>query len=204
MLFVFAQAMGLGFVIAVPVGPAGLVCMQRTLTMGRSAGLAAGLGIAAADALTAALIAGGLSAAADFLVAQARALTLATSIILVVLGVAILWKPPGTQTRKLSAVTHHHSFVTGFLLTVANPAAILMMGAALTLLGFIKSDLSIVRAAVLVAGVFCGSTIWWVILVAGVGTVLGRIPPAIVGWINKAAGASLVVLGIIAFGRGIL
>jgi threonine/homoserine/homoserine lactone efflux protein len=204
MLFIYAQALALGFAIAMPVGPAGLFCMQRTLMLGRAAGLAAGLGIATADALTAALIAGGLSIAADFLVAQARPLMLAIGIILVGLGIAILWAPPVTQAIRLSSATRRWSFLTGFLLTIANPMAILMMGAALTLLGLIESDIGLVRAALLAAGVFSGSLLWWAILVTGVNTVQRQIPPAIVGWINRAAGLILVVLGVIAFGRGLI
>jgi arginine exporter protein ArgO len=79
-----------------------------------------------------------------------------------------------------------------------------MMGAALTLLGLIESDIGLVRAALLAAGVFSGSLLWWAILVTGVNTVQRQIPPAIVGWINRAAGLILVVLGVIAFGRGLI
>jgi putative LysE/RhtB family amino acid efflux pump len=203
MIFVLIKAIALGFVIAVPVGPAGLVCMQRTLTLGRAAGLAAGLGIAAADALVAALIAGGLTVAADFLVTHEGTLTLATGIVLILLGVAILWASPkvGTQARYPNA--GHHSFVTAFLLTAANPVAILMMGAALTLFGLIEPEISLPRAAMLVAGVFCGSMLWWAILVTGVSVVKGQLPPKLVWWTNKAAGAALVVLGVVAIARGV-
>jgi threonine/homoserine/homoserine lactone efflux protein len=203
MIFVFLKAIALGFVIAVPVGPAGLVCMQRTLTSGRAAGLAAGLGIAAADALVATLIAGGLTVAADFLVAHSRALTLATGIVLVLLGAAILWARPKVGTQARYPIARHHSFVAAFLLTAANPVAILMMGAALTLFGLIEPEISVLRAAMLVAGVFCGSMLWWAILVASVSMVKGQLPPKLVWWINKAAGGTLVVLGVIAFASGV-
>jgi len=198
MIFVFVNAIALGFVIAVPVGPAGLVCMQRTLTLGPAAGLAAGLGIATADALVAALIAGGLTVAAEFLLTHARALTLATGIVLVLLGVAILWAPANVHTQARYSPAGRHSFVTAFLLTVANPVAVLMMGAALTLFGLIEPEISLLRAAMLVAGVFCGSMLWWAILVAGVSMVKGQLPPKLVWWMNKAAGATLLVLGIVA------
>jgi putative LysE/RhtB family amino acid efflux pump len=201
MIFVLIKAIALGFVIAVPVGPASLVCMQRTLTLGRAAGLAVGLGIAVADALVAALIAGGLTVAADFLVTHTRALTLATGIVLVLLGVAILWARPKVQTQARYSPAGRHSFVIAFLLTAANPVAILMMGAALTLFGLIEPEISLLRAAMLVAGVFCGSMLWWATLVAGVSMVKGQLPPKLVWWINKAAGAALVVLGIIALAR---
>jgi putative LysE/RhtB family amino acid efflux pump len=203
MIFVFVKAIALGFVIAVPVGPAGLVCMQRTLTLGRAAGLAAGVGIAAADALVAALIAGGLTVAADFLVTHARALTLATGIVLILLGAAMFWAPLKVQTQARYSNAGHHSFVTAFLLTAANPVAVLMMGAALTLFGLIEPKISLFKAAMVVAGVFCGSMLWWAILVAGVSMVKGQLPPKLVWWINKAAGGILVVLGVIAFASGV-
>ena len=189
--------------VDVPVGPAGLVCMQRTLTSGRTSGLAAGLGIAAADALVAALIAGGLTVAAEFLVTHTRALTLATGIVLVLLGVAILWAHPKVGTQAHNPNAGHHSFVTAFLLTAANPVAILMMGGALTLFGLIETEINLLRASMLVAGVFCGSMLWWAILIAGVSKVKRQLPPKLVWWINKAAGATLVVLGIVAFASGV-
>jgi len=204
MLFIFVQALVLGVAVNVPVGPASLSCMQRTLTLGRAAGLVTGIGIATADALNATLIAGGFSIAADFLAAQAGLLTLAAGILLVGLGIAILRARPGTQAIKHAGATHRRSFVTGFLVTFVNPMEILMMATVLAVFGLIEPDVGLVSVVLLIAGIFSGSLLWWAIHVSGVSTVQRQIPPSIVGWINRAAGAILVGLGIIALGRGLI
>jgi len=204
MLLTFVTALALGVAVNVPVGPASLFCMQRTLALGRGAGFATGLGIATADALNATLIAGGFSIAADFLVAQVRPLTFVAGILLVGLGIAVLRARPGTQTIKLSGATQRRSFVSGFLVTFVNPMEILMMATVLAVFGLIESDIGLVSVVLLVAGIFSGSLLWWAIHVTGVSTVQRQIPPSIVWWINRAAGVTLVVLGIIALGRGLI
>lgn len=208
MLVTYAQALIVGFAISVPVGPASLLCMQRTLMLGRVAGLVTGLGVATADVVIAIVVAGGFSTAADFLVAQARPLTLGAGILLVVLGIRMLRVPTGIragkETSEISGATWRWSFLTGFLLTMANPMAVLMMIAALALMGFVESGIGLRSAVLLVAGIFSGSLLWWTALVAGVSTIQRQIPPVIVGWINRTAGLIFVVLGTIAFGRGLM
>ena len=73
----FAAALWVGLAIAAPVGPIGLLVIQRTLRHGRAAGLATGLGAAAADALYGALGAFGVTALIDALQAARVPLALA-------------------------------------------------------------------------------------------------------------------------------
>ena len=67
----FFKGLLLGFSIAAPVGPIGVLCIRRTLAEGRSAGLATGLGAASADAIYGSIAAFGLTAVSGFLVGQA-------------------------------------------------------------------------------------------------------------------------------------
>ncbi|MBL6952151.1 MAG: LysE family translocator, partial [Alphaproteobacteria bacterium] len=139
--------------------------MQRTLTLGRAAGLATGLGIAAADGLCAALVAGGFGVAADVLVVQARWLNIGAGALLTGLGLRILLVPPGATADKLSTATQRWNTVSGFLLTIFNPMALLLMAAVLTLFGVLEAGIGLRRGAMLVAGIFGGSLLWWIALV---------------------------------------
>ena len=67
-LSLLLKGFALGLSIAVPVGPIALLCIRRTLTQGRSAGWATGLGAATADAIYGSLWAFGLTFASEFLV----------------------------------------------------------------------------------------------------------------------------------------
>jgi threonine/homoserine/homoserine lactone efflux protein len=204
MLVDFTNALILGFAIAVPVGPVSLLCMQRTLTLGRAAGLATGLGVAAADAFYAVLVAGGLSVAAELLMAQAPWLTFGAGICLVFLGILILRASPSAAASGTFEGTLGWSFMSGFLLTVTNPVAIVLLVAGFAVLGLAASEIDLRRGALLVAGIFLGSTLWWVTLVAGVSLIHRQIAPATVRWINRAAGLVIVLFGIFALWQALV
>jgi threonine/homoserine/homoserine lactone efflux protein len=204
MLATLAKAIALGFAVAAPVGPISVLCMQRTLTIGRAAGLATGLGIALADAVYAGLAASGVGFAADFLVAQARWLLLAAGVFLVVLGLKILKTEPDTKGGEVSDGALGRDVLTAFALTMANPMTILALVAAFAALGLAEAGDTLRSGALLVAGVFAGSMAWWIALVAGVSVIHHQISPAAIHWINRAAGLVLAGFGAFAFGRGLV
>src|SRR3546814_10385330 len=78
--------MAIGFAMAVPVGPVGLLCIRRTLNSGFVIGLLSGLGAALADALFAAAAAGGIASLMDFLLGIEWQLRVAGGVLLVALG----------------------------------------------------------------------------------------------------------------------
>lgn len=80
LLWTMVKGMGLGFAIAAPVGPIGLLCIRRSLAQGRWMGLATGLGAATADGLYGAVAGFGLTAVADLLIAQATVLRIVGAI----------------------------------------------------------------------------------------------------------------------------
>src|SRR3546814_2671333 len=88
------KGMAIGFAMAVPVGPVGLLCIRRTLNYGLVIGLLSGLGAALADALFAAAAAGGLASLMDFLLGIERQLRVAGGVVLVALGIWTFFKHP--------------------------------------------------------------------------------------------------------------
>lgn len=204
MLVAFVSALLLGFAVAMPVGPASLLCMQRTLTLGRAAGLATGAGIAAADGLSAALVIGGFGLAADSLHTYAQWLNLGAGALLIALGLRILWVPTTIPAGRLPRAGQRWNSASGFLLTMVNPSALLLMAAALALFGFLEPAIRLPRAAVLVAGICTGSLFWWTALVTAVALAKRQIPPAMAKWLNRAAGLVLIALGFAALGRGFI
>jgi threonine/homoserine/homoserine lactone efflux protein len=189
------RGLAVGFVIAAAIGPVGLLCIRRTLTGGRAAGLATGLGAATADALYASIAAFGLSAAADLLVSERRALALAGGVLLV--GVAargwVRRHAPARATvpgRTGAPGTLLGAWATTVALTITNPATILSFVAAFAGFGLVTGGG--LEAAALVAGVFAGSAAWWVVLVGASDVLRPRLGP--VG-LARLSGVSAVLIG---------
>ena len=196
MLALFAKAFGIGLLLAVPLGPIGLLCLRRSLSQGMAAGMAVGLGAATADGVYAAVAAFGLGLAAPF-IAEAGWLGTIGGIALIAIGLKDILQrdaapaPPGLRG-------HMGVYAGVVLLTLTNPATILTFGAIILGLGLVPDMASLPDGLVFVAGVFLGSTAWWVVL-SGFGGKLGdRMPPAAIRWTRRAAGAAFIGFGIYA------
>lgn len=195
---ILLRGVAIGFAIAAPVGPIGLLCMRRTLTNGRGAGLASGLGAATADAVYGLLVAVGF-AATGVLVAYAGPLAIAGGSLIIWLGAmsvrSFLRRPGDTKAPKYN--THGAllpAFATTFALTLSNPMTIL---AFVGLVAGLGAQASSDPAAPfwLVAGVFFGSALWWLILVHAALMARSRITPRVTRWFDLASGIVLVIWG---------
>src|SRR5258705_395000 len=120
----FAKAVVIGFAIAAPVGPIGLLCIQRTLRGGGAMGLASGLGAATADGVYGALAGFGVGAIAQSLLAQAFWLGVAGGALLMALGAAAM-RRPSVAAAAGHAGSRAAAFASTFALTLANPMTIL-------------------------------------------------------------------------------
>jgi threonine/homoserine/homoserine lactone efflux protein len=190
----FAKAVVIGFAIAAPVGPIGLLCIQRTLRGGRVMGLASGLGAAAADGVYGALAGFGVGAIAQSLLAQAFWLGVAGGALLVALGAAAM-RRPSAEAAANHAGSRAAAFASTFVLTLANPMTILSFAGVFASLGAVATATT--GAAVeVVAGVFLGSAAWWLLLAGAVGSLRAHIGPAALRAINRVAGGVVILFGL--------
>ena len=172
--FILIQGIVFGFFLALPVGPVGVLCVQRTLSQGRMHGLISGLGAAFGDALYGAVAAFGLSAVEDWITGHQGALRLVGGIILLLLAlrtvVAMVQAHPVTdgsdEKIQKRIVTHSlvKDFLSTFMLAITNPITFIAFAGLLATLGFTEAGRSIGNASILVAGVFAGSALWWIAL----------------------------------------
>jgi threonine/homoserine/homoserine lactone efflux protein len=189
----------IGFSIAAPVGPIGVLCIRRTLADGRVTGLAVGLGAAAADAVYGAIAGFGLTAVSSLLVRQQGLLRLVGGLFLCYLGVRTFVAPPAPDAARAGGVGLLAAWTATFGLTLANPATILSFVAVFAGLGIAGAG-SWREAAVLVAGVFLGSALWWLMLSSAVGALRSRVDLRALRWINRVSGVVLLAFGIAALG----
>lgn len=184
----------LGFSIAAPLGPIGLLCIKRTLEGGRWHGVLSGLGAASADAFYGSLAAFGLAA----LLQRYQWIQTWTQILgglfIIYLGVRfVLAKEAtkeagdGSQANGLGKV-----WVTTFLLTMSNPVTIFAF------LGmFAGAGVQSTGSAIwLVLGIFSGSMLWWLVLAQLTHWLGKRMSPKVLLWVNRVAGLALIGFGV--------
>lgn len=182
----FATGFGLGLAIAMPVGPISLLCIQQSLTRGFAVGLAAGIGVALADATYAAVAAFGLTAVTVFLVSLQTPLRAAGLLAMLWLAWRI-WREAATP-KHMAAAPGAGAATTAqmYVLTLANPMTILtflalFIGAGVGLAGGYQ------YSAALTVGTFAGSFAWWIVLCSVVSAVRARLTDDTLVWINRAS-----------------
>ncbi len=188
----------IGFSIAAPVGPIGVLCIRRTLADGRAAGLVSGLGAATADALYGCVAGFGLTLISNFLVRQQWWLGLIGGLFLCYLGGKTLLSKPAEQAASAKATGLLGAYASTFFLTVTNPVTILAFAAIFAGLGLANTRGNYGAAAVLVLGVFLGSAAWWLLLSGGVSLLRERFTATGLQWVNRISGVIILGFGLFA------
>ena len=158
-----AKGLAIGFAIAAPVGPIGVLVIRRTFADGRLAGLATGLGAATADAFYGVVAGFGLTAISGFLLAWQQPLRLFGGLFLLVLGARTFFARPSSQAPRMEGRGLAQAYLTTVVLTATNPATILSFAAVFAGAGLV-SGAGWREASALVLGVFSGSAAWWLLL----------------------------------------
>lgn len=183
----FWKGMVLGFSIAAPVGPIGLLVLRRSLTAGMRAGFVCGLGAAAADLCYGALAVLGVT----MLAAWQRPAAIIGGLILCWLAWQTLRSEPGSRAADGSG------FFSTFLLTISNPMTILAFAA-------LVAGVGAAAPGWFVAGVFSGSLLWWALLSGSAALLRQKMTPAAFVWINRAAAGVLLAFGLSVLSRAVL
>ena len=199
----FIRGLLLGFTIAATVGPITMLTIRRTLASGWAVGFASGLGVATADATYAAVAAFGITAVSDVLVSIARPLALVGGAFLVYLGIRTMRSipvDPKTADPNGRRPSLRGAYLSILGLTFTNPLTILSFAAFFVAFGVRGSALD---AAVLVAGVACGSVTWWIVLTVTLSAIRGRLTVQALRWANVISGLVVTVFGVLAVLSGI-
>jgi threonine/homoserine/homoserine lactone efflux protein len=195
----------IGFSIAAPVGPIGVLCIRRTLAEGRAAGLLSGLGAATADAVYGLIAGFGLTAVASLLIDQQLWLGLIGGLFLCYLGLKTWRASPVVDAAAPTPAPRRllRAYVSTFILTLTNPATILSFVAIFAGLGLVQTGGGYLAATALVLGVFLGSALWWLLLSGGVGLLRGRLTQRRLRWVNWISGALIAGFGLVVLADGL-
>jgi threonine/homoserine/homoserine lactone efflux protein len=189
----------IGFSIAAPVGPIGVLCIRRTLADGRSSGLVSGLGAATADAIYGGIAGFGLTFISSLLISQHFWFRLIGGAFLCYLGIKTFLTKPAEQAATIRGRSLLGAYASTVFLTLTNPTTILSFAAIFAGLGIASTNGNYLSASVLVLGVFLGSALWWFILSGGVSLFRTKFNTQGLRWVNRISGILITIFGLIAF-----
>jgi threonine/homoserine/homoserine lactone efflux protein len=195
--FLFRGLM-IGFSIAAPVGPIGVLCIRRTLAEGRASGLISGLGAATADAIYGCIAGFGLTFISNLLIHQQMWLRLFGGAFLCYLGLTTFLAKPAESTAIIKGNSLLGAYGSTLFLTLTNPMTMLSFAAIYAGLGVGSQTSDYGSAGILVLGVFMGSALWWLILSSGVSMAGKKLNSHGLRWVNRISGIVILVFGLLA------
>jgi putative LysE/RhtB family amino acid efflux pump len=187
-----------GFAVAVPIGPMGLLCIQRTLASGMAVGVSTGLGAATVNVAYGAVVLFGLDTLSPWIASSQRLLGVLSGLFLLWSAARTLWRrgtiAPLSETQAPSPLAAYASAVA---FNATNPMAMILILALLSpIIGHAVPSWT--GGAALLFGMFAAATTWWVCLSGGVALLRTRLSPNALIIINRAAGLLLTVYGALA------
>lgn len=193
----FLKGLIVGFGLAVPIGPTGVLCVRKTLAEGRSRGLTIGLGAATADSLCGTVAAFGLTFISDLIAVQQWWMRPVGGGVLLVLGIRTFLARRRDSEIPTNSKGLLGSYFAAFLLALTNPLTVFAFVAVFAALG-LGHSLAVPSAGLLVFGVFTGSWLWFLTLGSTAMLFRKNLDVRGLGWVNKIAGILIMLSGIAA------
>jgi len=184
-----------GLIIAAPVGPVNVICVQRTIAKGWRSGLVSGLGSAVADTLYGAIAAFSIAFVIRILIREEFWIRLVGGALLIVIGAVYYFRRP-QPIEKQVANSERREFVSTLVLTWTNPTTVLSFLVVLSAVG-LDGNQTWYLTSVVVFGIFAGSMLWWTVLTGVVNHIRDRFSDRTMVWMNRAAGLAIGGFGIV-------
>ncbi len=189
-----------GFLASIPLGPVGVLCIQRTINKGRYSGLISGMGAATVDMFFALVAALGLTYIINFIEEKQFFIQLIGGGVLILLGTKIFNTNPIKQIRKHRRKKNKliEDYFSVLFLTLSNPLAVFLFIAAFAGIGMVTSNDSSLKSSLIILGVFLGATLWWSTLTFFIDFFRKHFRLKQLWWINKIAGVLVILFGVTA------
>lgn len=203
----FIKGFIVGMGASIPLGPIGVLCIQRTLSKGRNSGLITGMGAALTDTFFAAIALLSLTFVNDLIGQYRFWVMIVGGIIVLIFGLKLFLTNPVKQIKRIKSGNKRYweDFFSTILMTITNPGALFLI---LGLFAFAGINSSGEESKYLIAttlwGVFSGAISWWFILSTSINVFRNRFRLRQLLMINRVAGVIIMVLGIISLFEGII
>lgn len=186
----------IGLMVSIPLGPIGVIVIQRTLNRGWLSGFLSGLGAATADIIYAIIAATGFGIILQLVETHVVLLQIITFCIIIIIGIAISQKSIKKLRKERTRSSNLFSdFLSIFLLTFSNPLVLGVFLASFTGAASTE-DASMKNIIIILLGVFVGALLWWLILTVSVSLFRHKFRFRNLFWINKVTGIVILILGI--------
>nr|WP_320058054.1 LysE family transporter [uncultured Bacteroides sp.] len=189
----------IGVVVSAPLGPVGVLCIQRTLNKGRWYGFVTGLGASLSDIAYALLTGYGMSFIFDFINANIFYLQLLGSVMLLAFGYYTFRSNPVQSIRPASSSkgTYFHNFITAFAVTLSNPLIIFLFIGLFARFAFVLPGIPVFEEVIGYAAIVMGALTWWFSLTFFVSKVRTRFNLRGIWLINRIIGGAVIVVSLL-------
>lgn len=198
----FLKGILIGLSISVPLGPIGMLCIQRTLNRGQKYGLTTGFGATFSDLIYSLITVFFLNFVIDFVEKRQFILQIIGSLIIVIFGIwiytshAAVRQLPHEKPREYSLTS---DFFSSFALTLSNPLILFVLIALFAQFDFIAIDATIGMYAWALFSILLGATLWWIVLTTLANRFRNRFSIGGLKLINKLTGGIIMLIGIVGF-----
>ncbi|VBB48638.1 Lysine exporter protein (LYSE/YGGA) [uncultured Paludibacter sp.] len=200
MIDIIIHGIVIGLSISVPLGPIGMLCIQRTLSRGQKYGLATGFGATTSDLFYTIVTLFFLSFVVDFIDAHKLVIQIIGAVLVVAFGVWIFRTNPVTQPRAQDKKIQHSLFedyITSFFLTLSNPLILFVLIALFAHFTFITHETKFFEMVLGLASISLGAGAWWFILTYFASHFRNRINVRELKLVNQITGGFIILLGVI-------
>lgn len=204
-LYIILRGFVIGVLISAPMGPVGVLCIQRTMNKGRWAGFYTGLGAAISDLMYSLLAGFGLSIVIDFIEANQNPLQIAGSIVLLVFALYLLRRNPVRTLRRLKdkKKSYVQDLVTGFLFTVSNPLILFLIIGLYARFNFMLPEYDVYHYLLGYLFIFVGAISWWFVITFFVNAVRSHFNLRSMWLVNRIIGAIILVMSLVGLVMGV-
>ncbi len=199
------QGIIIGIVVSAPMGPVGMLVIQRTLYRGRRAGFFSGLGATASDIFYAILTGVGMSFVIDFIEANQQLLQIIGSLVLVFFGIYLYSQNPTGNMKKRghSKLSYAQDFMTAFFVTVSNPLIIFLFIGLFARFNSFVSGTNIIYHLIGYLSVAGGAILWWFFITSIVNKVRSHFNERSIHLLSRTIGVIIILLSVGGFLMGV-
>ncbi len=199
-LSLFLKGIGMGLLVSIPLGPVGIMCIQRTINRGLKSGVFSGVGAAAADTIYALIAGFGLSFIINFIESKQTIIQFIGALIIVAISFRIFYTNPAVQLRnqRNKKNSRFGEVFSIFIVTLSNPAVFFAFLAMFAGFNILNSSSGHIGTLTAILGIFVGSMLWWYVLSALINKFRSKIRLKNLWWLNKIMGVVVFICGVVA------
>ncbi len=198
LLYIAFSGFMIGIFISAPMGPIGMLVIQRTLNKGRTAALYTGIGASVSDMIYCLLSGLGLSLVTDFIESNKNVLQIIGSIVLIIYGIYLFRNNPSRAISKVPDMPTNYwrDFATGFLFTFSNPLILFFIIGLFARFNFMDAGYSYYHYILGYISISAGALCWWFLITFFVNKVRGHFNVRSMWIINRIMASLLIIMAL--------